>query len=46
VNRAKQMDEAAGHQLERTDQEIVFRVVDSYYAVLLSSKQLESPSRR
>lgn len=41
VNRAKQMDEAAGHQLERTDQEIVFRVVDSYYAVLLSSKQLE-----
>jgi outer membrane protein TolC len=35
------MNEAAGHHLERTDQEIVFRVVDSYYAVLLASKQLE-----
>jgi outer membrane protein len=41
VNRAKEMNEAAGHQLERTDQEIVFRVVDAYYAVLLASKQLE-----
>jgi outer membrane protein len=41
VNRAKQMNEAAGHQLERTDQEIVFRVVDAYYAALLGRKQLE-----
>jgi outer membrane protein len=41
VNRAKQMNEAAGHQLARTEQEIVFRVVDSYYAVLLATKQLE-----
>lgn len=41
VNRAKQMNEAAGHQLERTDQEIVFRVVDTYYGVLLAGKQLE-----
>jgi outer membrane protein len=41
VNRAKQMDDAASHQLERTDQEIVFRVVDSYYAVLLASRQQE-----
>ena len=41
VNRARQMSEAAGHQVERTDQEIVFRVVDSYYGVLLASKQLE-----
>jgi outer membrane protein TolC len=41
VNRAKQMNEAAGHQLARTDQEIVFRVVDSYYGVLLATKQLE-----
>jgi outer membrane protein TolC len=41
VNRAKQMSEAAGHQLERADQEIVFRVVDSYYGVLLATKQLE-----
>ncbi|HVO80842.1 MAG TPA: TolC family protein [Terriglobales bacterium] len=41
VNRAKQMNEAAGHQLERTDQEIVFRVVDAYDGVLLAMKQLE-----
>lgn len=41
VNRAKQMNNAAGHQLARTEQEIVFRVVDFYYAVLLATKQLE-----
>jgi outer membrane protein TolC len=41
VNRAKQMNEAAGHQLERTDQEIVFRVVDAYYGVLLAIRQLD-----
>jgi outer membrane protein len=41
VNRARQMNEAAGHQLERADQEIVFRVVDTYYGMLLASKQLE-----
>jgi outer membrane protein TolC len=41
MNRAKEMNEAAGHQLERTEQEIVFRVADSYYAVLLATKQLE-----
>lgn len=41
VNRAKRMNEAAGHQLDRTGQEIVFRVVDSYYGVLLAMKQLE-----
>lgn len=41
VNRAKQMNEAAGHELQRTEQEIVFRVVDSYYGVLLAAKQLE-----
>ena len=41
VNRAKQMNEAATHQLDRTDQEIVFRVVSAYYEVLLASKQLE-----
>ena len=35
------MKDAAGHQLERTDQEIIFRVVDSYYGVLLAKKQLE-----
>jgi outer membrane protein len=41
VNRARQMNEAAAHQLERADQEIVFRVVDSYYGLLLTGKQLE-----
>jgi outer membrane protein TolC len=41
VSRAKQMNEAAGHQLERTQQEIVFRVVDAYYGALLANKQLE-----
>ena len=41
VNRARQMNKAVGHQLERADQEIVFRVVDAYYGVLLASKQLE-----
>ena len=35
------MKDAVGHQMERTDQEIVFRVVDSYYGVLLAKKQLE-----
>jgi len=41
INQAKQMNEAVGHQLERTDQEIVFRVVNSYYDVLLAAKELE-----
>jgi len=41
VSRAKEMDAAAGHQLERTDQEILFRVVQSYYGVLLAAKQLD-----
>ena len=41
VNRAKEMNTAATHQLERTDQEILFRVVQSYYGVLLATKQLE-----
>ena len=41
VDRAKEMDSAATHQLERTDQEILFRAVQSYYGVLLATKQLE-----
>ncbi len=41
INRAKEMNTAATHQLERTDQEILFRVVQSYYGVLLAKKQLE-----
>jgi outer membrane protein len=41
VNRAERVKDAAGHQLERTDQEIIFRVVNSYYGMLLARKQLE-----
>ena len=41
LNRAKEMDIAARHQLERTEQEVLFRVVQSYYGVLLASKQVE-----
>ena len=41
INRAERVKDAAGHQLERTDQEIIFHVVDSYYGVLLAKKQLE-----
>jgi outer membrane protein len=41
INQARQMNEAAGHQLDRTDQEIVFRVISSYYDVLLAAKELE-----
>ncbi len=41
VNRAERRKDAAGHQLARTGQEIIFRVVDSYYGVLLAKKQLE-----
>ncbi len=41
VDRAERVKDAAAQQLERTDQEIVFRVVDSYYAVLLAKKQVE-----
>lgn len=41
VNRAERVKDAISHQLDRTDQEIIFRVVDSYYGVLLAKKQLE-----
>ncbi len=42
VNRAERKKESAGHELERADQEIIFRVVDSYYSVLLAKMQLEA----
>ena len=41
INRAKEMNTAASRQLERTEQEILFRVVQSYYGVLLAKKQLD-----
>ncbi len=41
ISRAEKMNIAASYQLERTDQEILFRTVQSYYGVLLATKQLE-----
>jgi outer membrane protein len=41
VNRAERGKEAAAHQLERADQEILFGVIKAYYGVLLARKQLE-----
>lgn len=41
TKRAREMNIAAAHQLERTEQEILFRVVQSYFGVLLASKHLE-----
>jgi outer membrane protein len=41
INRAKLMNEAAAHQFDRTEQEIVFHVVEAYHAVWLAEKQLE-----
>lgn len=46
VSRAKEMNTAATHQLERTDQEILFRVVQSYYGVLLAAKQMRPLTRK
>lgn len=39
VRRAQKMKEAASRQLERTDQETIFRVVNAYYTLLLAQKQ-------
>ena len=41
LTRARLMDDAAKHQLDRTEQEIVFNVIRTYYQVLLAAKQLE-----
>lgn len=41
IDRAKRMKDAAAHQLDRAGQEIVFRVVDSYYEALLAQKRLD-----
>jgi len=41
VNRAEQMKDLTDSQLERTSQEIVYHVVESYYSVLLAGKQLQ-----
>ncbi|HKC72506.1 MAG TPA: TolC family protein [Terriglobales bacterium] len=39
VARAKDLRQAAGHQLERADQETIFRVVQAYLGLLLAQKQ-------
>ncbi len=41
VTRSRFMDEAAAHQLTRTEQEIAFRAVSGYYDALLAAKQLD-----
>lgn len=41
VSRAKAMNSAANHQLARTDQEILFHLVQAYYALLLAAKQVD-----
>ncbi len=39
IRRAQQMRDAASHQLDRADQETIFRVVSAYYELLLAAKQ-------
>jgi outer membrane protein TolC len=41
LKRARLMEEAARHQLDRTEQEVVFHVVRTYYQAQLAAKQLE-----
>jgi outer membrane protein len=41
VSQARFVNEAAKQQLNRSDQELIFRVINSYYEVLLAAKQLE-----
>jgi outer membrane protein TolC len=41
VTRATRRHEAAERRLDRTEQELVFRVVDAYFALLLAARQLE-----
>jgi len=41
VKRANLAQQASSQQLERTDQELVFQVVQAYYGVLLGQKQLQ-----
>lgn len=41
MTRARHMQQAAAHDLDRADQEIEFRVIRAYYGALLAEKQLE-----
>ena len=42
LNRAKLMQKAAVHQVDRTDQQLIFRVVHGYYGVLVAGRQLQA----
>ena len=39
--RAKKMEQASGQEVERNDQELIARVVNAYYGVLLADRQVE-----
>lgn len=39
--RAKKLEEASAQQVERNDQELIARVVNAYYGVLLADRQIE-----
>ena len=41
INRAQQMSDTTARELDRTQQEITFRVISSYYQALLASKELQ-----
>ena len=41
VNRAELMKEASQHELERTEQETEYQVIESYFGVLLAKKQVD-----
>lgn len=41
LGRAKKLQEASGRQVERNDQELIARVVNAYYGVLLADRQVE-----
>jgi len=41
LTRARLIDDAAKHQLDRTEQEVVFHVIESYDAALLAAKELD-----
>lgn len=45
VRRSRQMTQIAASELTRTDQELIFRIVDAYYGLLLAAKQAELAER-
>src|SRR5581483_1315206 len=41
VKQAKFMNEAAKQQLDRSDQELIFQVINSYYEILLAAREVD-----